>query len=774
MEKTARVMAIIAALAIVPSILAVDFIASQFTAVAPQIPSPVLEDQLKRQTDGEVRISYHAGTGKVRFIGTDVDKPLRRPPGLGPTASPEQTALQFLTTYGEIFGLTDPSRQLRTVRTTEADRGRTFVRLQQVHSGVPVLGGELIVQSDEARNVVSVDGEVLPDIVLDVAPAIAAEAARQQALEMVASTYLLPLAALRSTTPELWIYNPVILGGSGPRFSQLVWRVEVQPIDPLPIDEMVLVDARIGAITLHFDQIGNARNRRIYDNRNSRSNGLPGNGPVRSEGQAATGISDVDRAYDHAGDVYDFYKTVHGRDSVDNRGMALVSTVRYCSDYPWDDCPYENAFWNGQQMVYGAGFSVDDVVAHELTHGVTQNESKLFYYMQSGAISESFSDVWGEFIDLSNGAGNDAPDVRWKMGEDLPVGAVRSMSDPPEYRDPDKITSPYYWCDEMDQGGVHINSGVGNKTAYLVADGGYFNGWTVVGLGITKTSKIWYEAQSVLLTSAADYQDLYDLLQQACVNLVGTNGITAGDCQQVRTAVNATEMNLLPRSCGAASASVCPTGQSAHNIFFDDLENPASGRWQSGALSGINTWYYPQPSSLSYAASGQYHFLGRDQSYRADFYIAMMSDISLPGGSTPNMHFNHAFDFVHLGPTFLNGGVVEYSTNGGVTWTDAASLFVENGYVGTIDSGGDNPLAGRRGFVALSYGYYSSRLDLSSLAGQNVRFRFRIGAGNTGFSSYGWFIDDVRLYTCSSGPAPTATVNPNARKLYLPSLLNGH
>ena len=106
-------------------------------------------------------------------------------------------------------------------------------------------------------------------------------------------------------------------------------------------------------------------------------------------------------------------------------GMTLVSTTRYCPNS--SHCPYANAFWNGDQMVYGAGFaSADDVVGHELTHGVTESTSNLFYYYQSGAINESFSDVWGEFIDQTNGAGTDTARVKWLIGEDIPgLGAIR-------------------------------------------------------------------------------------------------------------------------------------------------------------------------------------------------------------------------------------------------------------------------------------------------------------------------------------------------------------
>src|SRR5258706_1122332 len=123
--------------------------------------------------------------------------------------------------------------------------------------------------------------------------------------------------------------------------------------------------------------------------------------------------------------------------------MSLISTVRYCDqNFP---CPFQNAFWNGTQMAYGAGFSAaDDVVAHELTHGVTQFTSHLLSYYQSGAINESLSDIWGEFVDQTNGSGTDTAAVKWLLGEDIPgtPGGIRNMANPPAFGDPDKMTSP--------------------------------------------------------------------------------------------------------------------------------------------------------------------------------------------------------------------------------------------------------------------------------------------------------------------------------------------
>jgi Zn-dependent metalloprotease len=257
----------------------------------------------------------------------------------------------------------------------------------------------------------------------------------------------------------------------------------------------------------------------------------------------------ADAAHKYALGTYNFYATNFNRDSIDNNGMTIISTVQYCD--PSFPCPFDNSFWDGTQMVYGSKYGdplADDIVGHELTHGVTQYESNLFYYYQSGAINESLSDVFGEYYDqVGNATGGDTAGVKWLVGEDISgLGAIRSMSNPPAYGDPDKMSSPNYYTGNGDNGGVHFNSGVNNKAVYLMVDGGAFNSKTVTGLGWTKVGAIYYEAQTNLLTSASDYSDLYYILQQACTNLIGQKGIVAGDCTQVKNALDAVEMSRRP------------------------------------------------------------------------------------------------------------------------------------------------------------------------------------------------------------------------------------
>jgi hypothetical protein len=191
----------------------------------------------------------------------------------------------------------------------------------------------------------------------------------------------------------------------------------------------------------------------------------------------------------------------------------------------------------------------------------------------------------------------------------------------------------------------------------------------------------------------------------------------------------------------------------ATNLFADILENAASGNW-----SKPGDWYHPQTANpyafdATYATSGTRNFWGYDRPSAGDYSIAMTAAVAIPPGSTAHLRFNHAFGFEDDPGSAYHGGVVEYSTNNGTTWTDAGPLLTDNGYTGTIAPAPSNALGGRSGFVRESNGYRSTRANLTSLAGQTVRFRFRIGTDSI-IGDYGWFIDDVRIYTCAPPALP--------------------
>jgi hypothetical protein len=190
----------------------------------------------------------------------------------------------------------------------------------------------------------------------------------------------------------------------------------------------------------------------------------------------------------------------------------------------------------------------------------------------------------------------------------------------------------------------------------------------------------------------------------------------------------------------------CTGGLSPLHLFHDDLEAGAD-RWTFQALAGPNHWGYKSALGQAYAHSGT-GFLYADDfpAEVSDSAAAMSIGVTLPASSTAYLRFDHAFGFEDEDGKAYDGGVVEYSRNG-EAWTDAGPLFATNAYSGTLVSGYGNPLAGRPAFTADSSGYIVSRLNLAPLAGQSVRFRWRMGLDGSRYDR-GWWVDDVSVYIC--------------------------
>jgi len=331
---------------------------------------------------------------------------------MGDDTSSER-AFVFLDQYGEAFGITDPKMQVTVTSVQDAETDEAsmdHVRLQQTHQGVPVTAGELTLhlREDRIRFVLAKTLNGLED--LDTEPALSAGEARTEVEEFLIKHFDITDAKL--SPPRLEIFNRGLFeqNRSSPAATHLAWFIEATAPG---LREYIWIGAGAerSGILLHFSQLTDARNRRVYTANGTAS--LPGT-PCRFEGGGASGDTDCDLAYDYSGDTYDYFFTQHGRDSYDGNGAALISTVDYCPSAT--DCPYQNAYWNGGQrrMVYGDGFpAADDVVAHELTHAVTDYSADLYYYQQSGALNESFSDIFGETVDLLNASGTDTPAVRW-------------------------------------------------------------------------------------------------------------------------------------------------------------------------------------------------------------------------------------------------------------------------------------------------------------------------------------------------------------------------
>lgn len=282
-----------------------------------------------------------------------------------------------------------------------------------------------------------------------------------------------------------------------------------------------------------FRVTGGGRDRIVYDAKNGSS--LPGT-IARRENDPATADVAVNEAFDGSGITYDLFYDVYQRNSIDANGMRLDSTVHYRTGY-------DNAFWDGEQMVYGDGdedqpvserlfnrFTIAlDIIGHELTHGVTQFEAKLTYLQQSGALNESMSDVFGSLVKQYQ-LRQTASEADWIIGAGLLTSnvngvGIRSMKAPgTAYDDPvlGKDPQPGHMKDYVttisDNGGVHINSGIPNRAFYVTA-------MELGGFTWEKAGKIWYVTLRDKLTANSKFQDCANLTFQVAGELFGAGSI---------------------------------------------------------------------------------------------------------------------------------------------------------------------------------------------------------------------------------------------------------
>jgi hypothetical protein len=380
----------------------------------------------------------------------------------------------------------------------------------------------------------------------------------------------------------------------------------------------------------------------------------------------------------------------------------------------------------------------DDVVHHEFTHAVTEYTAGLFYFNQSGALNESFSDIFGETIDLTDGIGNDVAGVRWQMGEDSSLGAIRNMMDPTIFDNPGKMSDPDFVCNaNFDLGGVHINSGIPNHAYALMVDGGTYNGHTVTGIGLTKAGKIQYRALSVYLSSGSNFLDNYNAVNQSCSDLIGSFGITQGDCTQVNSALRAVEMNSKP----TCSVAVTPPPLCANNatptstLFFDNFETVPNTNWILTSTTttdwGLGTFW----------GLGDIHAFGPATGSTSIHNLEMASSFVVAANS--RLYFDHTF----FHEPNWDGSVIEYSNNNGMTWVIVPQSMLEAGRTYNATLQPTNPLGAVQAFSSDSFGFTGTRVNLTTLAGQSVRFRFGV-ANDSSLAYYGWSVDNVRIYNC--------------------------
>jgi vibriolysin len=431
--------------------------------------------------------------------------------------------------------------------------GTTHVKYMQTRDGLEVVGGDLIVHLGDDGIVRAVTSSARGDYQLSGTPGVQAETARSLSRGATVGKQL-------AADEARLVY--VVSGKDGQ--LHLAWETRVTGVDGegTPIIDLVYVDAHAGIEVDRHPLVHTARNRSVYNLNKGTS--LPGS-LARSEGSSASSDTDVNAAYDNTGTTYDVYKELFNRDSYDNSGATLKSSVHYSTNYV-------NAYWNGSQMVYGDGDNVNsiplaralDVTAHELTHAVTERTSGLNYSNESGALNEGWSDIFAAVVEWDKD-GKVVSDDTWKVGEDIWTpgtqgDALRYMNDPAK----DGSSSDYYptrYQGSQDNGGVHWNSGIANLAFKLAVTGGTHprgkTSITVPALGMAKAAQIFYLAGTQYMTSTTNFAGARTACATAATKVDAANA--AADKYAVEAAWYAVGVGSAPTPPGGTDPGNPPT-----------------------------------------------------------------------------------------------------------------------------------------------------------------------------------------------------------------------
>ncbi len=777
-----------------------------------------------------VQVRQVARDGQVSFVTTGAS---------AVSVSPKA----FLRASGGVFGIRDVDGELAFERESTDGLGYVHTTFQQVFKGVPVFSGEIKVHRDAAGVVKSANGDfrfvprwlkVSPSVSVVRASSVATAAFEGGAFGGAASVV---------DVAELMVVDPGWYGDR-PLGARLAWYVVVSGDEGLS-REAFFVDAQSGAILDSWSLIHRAKVRQILDGSlesncclvhggigcddavcsvtvcdidevcceedswDSACTGLAeelcgdlcsgGGEVVLDEGDPPSGDAEIDAGYDYLGDAYDYFFNAFGRDGIDGMGGTLVATVNSQAI----NCP--GSMWTGQRIHLCTGSSqADDIVAHEYMHGVTQHTAGLVLQNQPGQLNESFSDIFGELVDLFNGGaeatggadgtpyeshgtgmGTDAPNsartdcsgtdnsVRWLIGEDTTAGTLRDMYSPTCFGDPDRANSGLMTCDPSDSGGIHSGAGVLNHAFVLATDGGMFNGSTVTGIGAVKTGAVWYRALTQYLTVGSDFEDAYAALMQSADDLVGTplqdprsGGVgpvfTAGDRDEVLAALNAVELNT-PGTCGdwpavlqSGAVELCP---GRVTLLSDDFEGGV-GDWTVENTTPPTAYDWVQAGGLPFGRSGM-AWVVEDRnigdcsanSSEESRHSLISPPIVIPAESntTLMLAFTH---YMEVQP-MLDGGNIKISLDGGTFQVIPRSAFLYNAYNGRIDQAvgnNTNPLAAAREDAWTGFGgqWGTSVVNLSSIVpdgGVSIRIRFDFGKDKC-IGLNGWFVDDFEVFTC--------------------------
>jgi len=626
----------------------------------------------------------------------------------------QPTVAAFFQEYKQYFQISEDN-QIQAYRSSHNELGGHH-RYIQHYKGVPIIGAEYILH-EKNGTVWHANGQLVHGLKMDVAPILSEPAALQAALRHLgAEAYMWQKEANEAflkkeradANATFYPKGELKLTSGKAEMSaenmKLVYRFDIYAEKPLG-RYYVDVDAKTGqvvnkisrihdsdiagsgaslyngTVSMTVDQV-TASNFRLQENGNTvraadirtfnMNNGTSYTAATDFTSTTANGPWDGAGVSAHWGAeaTYDYYFIKHGRNSVDNAGFTLLSYVHtnlVGLGYPNN----VNAFWDGSRMTYGDGDGVNyfplvclDVVGHELTHGVTEFSSNLIYSYESGALNESFSDIFGnavEFFKENPGVESGFGEL-WRVGEDLTANhlGIRHMANPNQFSDPDTYQGTFWATGTADNGGVHTNSGVQNFWFYLLVEGGTGTNdvgyaYNVTGLGLTNAAKIAYTNNNSFLTSSSNYDAARSGAIAAAEALFGPSSQQALSTAEAWLAV------------GVGTIPQPPA---------DYATLPYSTGFESGALD--NHWNTYKSNS-----AGRTRVLNTNGPFAGSYHMVM--DVSTSGVFNQNeawLHLNLAghsqvnlaFRWKEFGDETHTQDGVYFSNNGGTSFVKVQSL----------------------------------------------------------------------------------------------------
>ena len=364
--------------------------------------------ELKARFGDRLKLGKSRATGKINFVRIEAEDHGNLSADSS-EASLQRETIEFLRSYGMIFGIQNVETDLTFEKEQTDDIGNSHINFAQTYQGLPVFGGTLKAHFNAKGELRAVNGTIVPKIDLDVIPTQRIDDAISTAVSTVASVDV-KTAGLYVASSDLMVYRDgLVRGMSG--VDHLVWKLEVS--NGGEVREFVFVDAHSGAIVDQITGRYDAMDRRLFS-----SNGTnlfpPTSYPIlpfwAENATFPTGNSGADEIIRTSADTYNLYKNGFGRDSYDDSGGPLISFFNFGHGFDGNAFQY---YVGGQPVTsFGNDFITDDVVAHEITHTYTAYTDNLVFDWQPGALNESYSDIFGETVDILNGRGLDTPGDR--------------------------------------------------------------------------------------------------------------------------------------------------------------------------------------------------------------------------------------------------------------------------------------------------------------------------------------------------------------------------